>query len=60
MFETWKALFVVNHNHVMGTRTGLEMENGEGEEGREEEEDGEKEEDGEESGSELRKCCPVM
>jgi hypothetical protein len=33
-FETWKELFVANRNHVMGRRTGHEME--EGEEGKSE------------------------
>jgi hypothetical protein len=36
MFEEWKALFVLNRNHVMGTRTGHEMEEGEEEEGEKE------------------------
>jgi hypothetical protein len=47
-FETWKALFVANRNHVMGRRTGHEME---------EEEDRGK---GEERGSKSRKRCAVM
>jgi hypothetical protein len=28
-FETWKALFLLNRNQVMGTRTGHEMEDDE-------------------------------
>jgi hypothetical protein len=44
-FETWKVLFVMNRNHVMGTRTGHEIE------------DGEEEEEG---GSESTWRCSVM
>jgi hypothetical protein len=43
MFEEWRALFVLNRDHVMGTRTGHEME--EGEEG-ENSEEGEDEKEG--------------
>jgi hypothetical protein len=52
MFEEWKTLFLRNRNHVMGKRTGHEMENEEeGEEG-EDEEDEEEGEDGEDGGDE--------
>jgi hypothetical protein len=45
MFQEWKSSFLLDRDHVMGTRTGHEME------------DGEEEEEG---GSESRKRCAVM
>jgi hypothetical protein len=53
-FETWKALFLLNRNDVMGIRTGHEMEDAE------EGEEGEDRKDREEGGSESKKRDAVM
>jgi hypothetical protein len=53
-FEKWKALFMVNRNEVMGTRTGDEMEDGVNWQ------DGNDGKGGKTGGATSSKCCALL